>query len=179
MIILGVDPGSIITGYGLVETDGNRFQVLEAGPIRLKSAGEISMRLLLLATELEKHVREHKPDVVSLEKVFFGKNFHSALTLGYVRGVVLMLSARYNLPVAEYSPTEVKKAVCGYGKAEKGQVQEMVRMLLNLPQLPQPSDVADALALAICHAHMGPMRERFAGDSAAPAIAQRRVWRRP
>ncbi len=177
MIILGVDPGSLITGYGLIETDGNRFQVLEAGPIRLKSAGELPDRLLKLATELETRVRQYQPDALSLEKAFFGKNAQSALTLGYVRGVVLMLAARYKLQVAEYSPSEVKKAVCGYGKAEKAQVQEMVRLLLNLAEVPHPPDVADALALAICHAHTGPVRLRY-DQPPRPSAGERRVWRR-
>lgn len=183
MIIMGIDPGSLITGVGLVETDGNRFHVLEAGPIRLKKAGEIPQRLLLLATELERYVRTYKPDVMSLEKVFYGKNFHSALVLGYVRGVALMLAARYEMPVAEYAATEVKKSVCGYGKAEKEQVQEMVRLLLNLPEIPKPADVADALALAICHAHTSPIQARYKPDAIKPQESQalpgvgRRVWR--
>jgi len=176
VIILGIDPGSLITGVGLIETDGNRFHVLEAVPLRLKKAGEIPQRLLLLATELETKVRAHRPDVVSLEKVFHGKNFQSALVLGYVRGVILMLAARYEIPVAEYAATEVKKAVCGYGKADKAQVQEMVRLLLNLPTVPKPPDVADALALAICHAHTGPVKARY-HEPPAPASGGRRVWR--
>lgn len=177
MIIMGVDPGSLITGFGVIETDGNRFQVLEAGPIRLKKAGEIPQRLLLLATELETRIRKHSPDVISLEKVFYGKNFHSAMVLGYVRGVVLMLAARYEKPVAEYAATEVKKAITGYGKAEKAQMQEMVRLLLNLPTIPKPADVADALALAICHAHTAPAATRLT-EPTPPAVGpKRRVWR--
>lgn len=180
MIILGVDPGSLITGYGFVEVEGNHFQVLEAGALRLKRAGEMGDRLLLLATELETRVRKHKPDVLSLEKVFLGKNFQTALVLGYVRGVVLMLCARYKLKIAEYTATQVKKTITGFGRAEKVQVQEVVRILLNLAEIPKPADKADALALALCHAHTAPTQNRYAVQATQPAQpGGRRVWRGP
>lgn len=161
MIILGVDPGSIIAGFGFIETDGTRFQVLEAGPIRLKNKGELPQRLLCLAEELETRIRKYKPEAISLEKAFYGKNVQSALVLGHVRGVVMLLAARYKIKLAEYAATEVKRTVTGYGRAEKAQVQEMVRVLLNLKEVPKPEDVADALALAICHAHTGDNTARY------------------
>ncbi len=161
MIILGVDPGSVVTGYGVLETEGNRFKVVEAGPLRLKKHGELPNRLVYLAEHIERLIATHRPDVLAIEKIFHGVNFNSTLRLGYVRGVVLMLAARLGVPVAEYASTEVKKAVTGYGRAEKSQVQEMVRMLLGLNEIPKPNDVADALALAICHAHTAPVLDRY------------------
>jgi len=161
LIILGVDPGSLITGYALLRCEGNRHQVIDAGPIRLKKFGELPDRLVHLADRLEALIEEFKPQALSIEKVFYGVNFQSALTLGHVRGVVLMLAARNQMSVGEYGPTEVKKAVTGYGRAEKSQVQEMVKILLNLKTIPKPNDVADAMALAICHAHMAPMARLY------------------
>lgn len=163
MIILGIDPGSVITGYGVLKSEGNRFRVIDAGPLHLKKHGELPNRLVYLAERVEVLIETHQPDVLSIEKVFHGVNFNSTLRLGYVRGVVLMLAARRGVAVAEYAATEVKKAVTGYGRAEKSQVQEMVRMLLGLPEIPKPNDVADALALAICHAHTAPVMERYRG----------------
>lgn len=162
MIVLGIDPGSVTTGYGLVESKGNRLRLIDAGPLRLKKHSDImANRLYFLGEELEKLLLKHKPDALALERVFHGVNFSSALKLGYVRGVCLFLGARFGLEIAEYSPTEVKKSITGYGRAEKGQVQEMVRMLLGLEKAPQPHDVADALALAIFHAHTAPILKRM------------------
>ena len=161
MIILGVDPGSTITGYGLLKSEGNRFQILEAGPVRLKKHGELPNRLRFLYETLHNLIALHKPQVIALEKVFHGVNAHSALVLGHVRGTVMLLAAQHDIPVAEYAPTEVKKSVCGYGRADKAQIQEMVRVLLNLREAPKPNDVADALALAICHAHTAPVLDRY------------------
>jgi len=161
VIILGIDPGSLITGYGFIRGEGNRLLMMEAGTIRLKKQGDMAYRLLHLADFLDNKIAEVKPDVISIEKVFHGVNFNSTLALGYVRGVVLMTAARHQLTIAEYSPTQVKKTITGYGRAEKTQMQEMVRMLLNLREVPKPADVADALALAICHAHTGPIMTRY------------------
>lgn len=184
MIILGIDPGSIIAGFGFIEADGTRLQVLEADAIRLKKHGELPQRLLCLAEALEQRIRVHKPDAISLERAFYGKNVQSALVLGHVRGVVMLLSARYKIPLAEYAATEVKRAVTGYGKADKAQVQEMVRVLLNLKEVPKPADVADALALAICHAHTGETADRYkevSGQSRIPkgTRASWRNWKPP
>ncbi len=161
MIILGVDPGSLITGYAFLETEGNRMKLLDAGPIRLKKHGEIPARLLALHDALDELIRTHQPHVLSIEKVFHGVNFNSTLLLGYVRGVALMLAARYEMDVAEYAPTEVKKAITGYGRAEKVQMQEMVRILLNLREVPKPHDVADAIAVAICHSNRVPVMSKY------------------
>jgi len=163
VIILGIDPGSLTTGYGFIETSGNRLAMLDAGPIRLKSQGEIPQRLAFLGEQLVARIEACRPDALVVEKVFHGVNFNSTLRLGYVRGVILMIAAQQGLPIFEYAASEVKKTVTGYGRAEKTQVQEMVRILLNLRQVPKPHDVADALALAICHAHMGSVLQKYGG----------------
>jgi len=161
VIILGVDPGSVITGYAFLEAEGNRMKLHDAGPFRLKKEGEIESRLYALANQLEEKIREYEPASIAVEKVFHGPNFNATIKLGYVRGVILMLAGKYELDVFEYAPSEVKKAVTGYGRAEKEQVQEMVRMLLGLEKVPKPNDVADAIALTICHAHHAPVASRF------------------
>ena len=162
MIILGIDPGSVTTGYGLIKSSGNRLLHIDGGAIRLKKhSQDMAQRMLFLGETLDRLIQTHRPDAVALERVFHGVNFSSALKLGYVRGVVLFFSAKHHLELAEYNPTEVKKSLTGYGRAEKTQMQEMVRMLLNLPKIPKPHDVADALALAICHAHTAPYLNRI------------------
>ncbi len=161
MIILGIDPGSRTTGYGFLRVEGNHFRLLDAGPIHMVKQGAIPQRLYYLSERIDTLIRTFEPDVLAIEKVFHGVNFQSALLLGYARGVILMQAAHHDLNVAEYAATEVKKAVTGYGRAEKSQVQEMVRILLNLRDSPKPTDVADALAAAICHAHAAPVAQRF------------------
>ena len=161
MIILGIDPGSRVTGFGVIACTGNRYKVLEAGAIRLEKLGEVPVRLVHLHDRIEQIIATHRPDTLSIEKVFHGVNFQSALLLGQVRGVVMMQAARQGLNVFEYSATQVKKTITSYGRAEKDQVQEMVRLLLGLRETPKPNDVADALALAICHAHTAPMTNRI------------------
>lgn len=158
MIILGIDPGSRITGYGLIHSRGNHSALIEAGPIRLQKIEDIGARLVVIAETLDGLIEKHRPDAISLEKVFHGVNAKSTLVLGYVRGVILMCAARHGVAVAEYAATEVKKAVTGYGRAEKDQVKEMVKILLKLEKDPKPHDVTDALANALCHAHLGPIQ---------------------
>lgn len=145
----------------MLRAQGNRFQMLDAGPVRLRKHGDLPIRLKVLHEQLQTLIGQQKPDVVVIEKVFHGVNVHSALVLGHIRGVVMLIAALHDIPIAEYAPTEVKKAVCGYGRADKAQVQEMVRVLLNLREVPKPNDVADALALAICHAHIAPVLARY------------------
>lgn len=157
MIILGIDPGSRVTGYGVLETRGNQLKYISAGAFVLHKENDFAARLALLWSELECLIKSHQPDAISLEKAFFGVNVRSALLLGQVRGCVLTFAGHFGIPIAEYSATEVKKAVTGYGRAEKNQMQEMVRILLSLPTIPKPHDAADALGLAICHAHSRPV----------------------
>ena len=164
MIILGIDPGSRTTGFAVIHSIGNQLKLAEGGAIRLEKEGEFSARLLCLGQRLDDILLHHRPDSLALEKVFHGLNVASTLKLGYIRGLVLYKAATHQVPVAEYDATVVKKAVTGYGRAEKHQVQEMVRVLLNLKETPKPHDVADAMAIAICHAHTAPSIARFHGN---------------
>jgi crossover junction endodeoxyribonuclease RuvC len=154
MRVLGVDPGSDTTGYGVVESDGHHHTLIECAAIHAPPRSfSFAERLLVIGQRLEEVIERLKPDACAVEEVFFAVNVKSALKLGQVRGVVLMTAARALVPVFEYSPLEVKLALVGYGRAEKHQVQEMVRLLLNLKEPPTPLDASDALAVAICHIH--------------------------
>ena len=152
--ILGVDPGSRKTGYGLIENSGNRIRHLASGCIRLNAKHPLSDRLSMLSRELEQLIEEFRPDCGAVEKVFFAKNAQSALTLGHARGVILLKLSERNLPIHEYQALKVKQTVVGVGRADKDQVQHMVKILLNLQNSLQ-EDEADALAVAITHAHLG------------------------
>lgn len=153
MRILGIDPGSGTTGFGIIETDGSQHRVVLYGAIKTHSKKPFHERLLKIHADLSELLLREKADMVAIEEVFHATNVQSALRLGHARGVALLVAAQNNLPVYEYSPLEIKSAVVGYGRAEKSQVQAMVRLLLNLPEAPAPDDAADALAIAICHAH--------------------------
>ena len=169
MRILGVDPGSETTGYGLIESDGSDLRVVTYGAIRTRARGPFHERLLKIYNGLTDLLTRERADVVSVEGVFHAANVQSALKLGHARGVVLLVAARHGLQVFEYSPLEVKRGIVGYGRAEKSQVQDMVHLLLRLPERPTPDDAADALAVAICHAH----RLRLPLSQ-----SKRRSWRR-
>ena len=163
MIVLGVDPGSRCTGYGIVSVEGSRFRCIDYGAIRPAGrSGEAPLqeRLKAVFQGLEEVILRHRPEVAAVESVFHAANVKSALMLGHVRGVVLLAVARHDLVLHEYSPLEVKKAVAGYGRADKQQVQTMVRMLLNLPTVPEPHDASDALAIALCQAFSGGLPRR-------------------
>jgi len=151
--ILGVDPGIGSTGYGIIETDDANHKAVIFGAIKTSSHKPFHQRLLHIYTELSQILSQEKADILAIEDVFYAKNVQSALKLGHARGIPMLIAAQHDLPVFEYSPLEVKKAVVGYGRAEKRQVQTMVQMLLNLPEAPSPDDAADALAVAICHAN--------------------------
>jgi crossover junction endodeoxyribonuclease RuvC len=153
MRILGIDPGSDTTGYGLIDTDGRTHTLVKYGAIRATRGASFAERLLHIEEQLGQIIEKFKPDAVAIEEAFYAVNVKSALKLGHVRGVALLVAARAGLPIFEYSPLEVKSATVGYGRAEKHQVQQMVRVLLKLPKAPEPHDAADALAVAICHIH--------------------------
>ena len=152
--ILGIDPGSRKTGYGLIENTGNRIRHLASGCIRLNAKHPLSDRLSILSKELEQLIEEFRPDCGVVEKIFFAKNAQSALTLGHARGVILLKFSERNLPIHEYQTLKIKQTVVGVGRADKDQVQHMVKILLNLQNSLQ-EDEADALAVAITHAHLG------------------------
>ncbi|MDP9268952.1 MAG: crossover junction endodeoxyribonuclease RuvC [Acidobacteriota bacterium] len=155
MRVLGIDCGSEVTGYGVVEPAGKDgdLRCVAAGAIRLTGSERLPARLARVFDELRAVIERHHPDAVAIEEVFYAANAKSALRLGHVRGVAMLAAASCGIEVAEYAPLTVKSAVVGYGMAEKVQVQEMVMRLLKLEKRPEPPDVADALAIAICHLH--------------------------
>ncbi len=160
MRVLGIDPGSERTGFGVIESAGRNHRVVEFGAVH-SGRGPFPERLVKIEHGLSEVITRTAPDVVAVEEAFHAANVKSALKLGHARGVAILAAARSGLPVFEYSPLEVKSATVGYGRAEKHQVQEMVRMLLRLKETPKPFDAADALAVAICHIHhSGSLRPR-------------------
>ena len=154
MLVIGIDPGTATTGYGLVrETEDRSLEAVDFGVIQTPADMSMPERLVLLYDKLNEILDFHRPDSSAVEMLFFQRNVKTAITVGQGRGVVLLALARASVPSAEYSPLEIKQALTGYGGAEKQQVQEMARLLLDLEETPQPDDAADALAVAICHLH--------------------------
>jgi crossover junction endodeoxyribonuclease RuvC len=164
MRILGIDPGSRATGYGFIDQQGNRLIHIDNGAIFTRSQDDLAKRLQLIYRGLCDLIEIHQPEAVAVEQVFMARNPASALKLGHARGVALLAGINAGLPVAEYSALQVKSAVVGYGRAAKNQVQQMTRTLLNLPEIAQ-EDAADALAVAICHAHSHHLQRRTAAPS--------------
>ena len=153
MRIFGIDPGSVRTGYGCVETDGSRHRLVTCGALAPGAHTAFPERLRAIHDGLLAALREAAPACVAVENLFHARNVRSALTLGHARGVAVLAAVEFGVPVVEYTPAEIKLAVVGYGRAEKTQLQHMVRLLLGLDTAPTPHDAADALAVAICHAH--------------------------
>lgn len=162
MRVLGIDPGSQTTGWGVVEGDGRKYSLVEFGAIRASSSLSFPARLLRMCTGIEEIIDKHRPDACALEDAFLASNVKVSMKLGQVRGVVLLVAERAALDIHEYSPRLVKQTVVGYGNAEKQQVQEMVRLLLSLRSVPAPHDAADALAVAICHFHHAQFARKIA-----------------
>jgi crossover junction endodeoxyribonuclease RuvC len=156
--IVGIDPGSERTGYGCVETDGRRHRLVTCGAITAAAGDAFPARLARIHRELTTLFMKTRPDCVAVESVFHAASARSALKLGHARGVALLAAVEAGCTIAEYTPAEVKRAVVGYGRAEKRQVQQMVKLLLGLARPPSPYDAADALAVAICHVHSGLVR---------------------
>jgi crossover junction endodeoxyribonuclease RuvC len=167
--IFGVDPGSIRTGYGCVETDGTRHQLVSCGVISAPAGSALPERLHAIHDGLTRLLKQTAPHCVVIENLFHAKNVKSALVLGHARGVAVLAAVEAGLALVEYTPAEIKLAVVGYGRAEKPQVQQMVKLLLGLAELPSPYDASDALAAALCHAH--------SGTSAIASRASRRLPR--
>src|SRR3954467_6041756 len=153
MIVLGIDCGSEITGFGVVDGSSSKLRFVDAGAIRVPAREPLPAKLHKIFLRLEEVIEKNRPECVAIENVFYAVNAKSALKLGHVRGVAMLAASSAGLSVAEYAPLSIKSAVVGYGKAEKSQVQEMVARLLGLEARPDPPDVADALAIAICHIH--------------------------
>ena len=153
MLILGLDPGSAITGYGLIAADHGIYEMLDYGALRTEPGPSDAERLVLLYDKLQALLEEKKPDCIAIEQLFFNKNATTAVPVGQARGVLLLACAQAGLPISEYTPLQVKQALTGYGRADKAQIQYMVTRLLKLSAIPKPDDAADALAIAITHAH--------------------------
>jgi crossover junction endodeoxyribonuclease RuvC len=152
--ILGIDPGLATIGYALVDKETNHFEVLEYGVIKTSADKEDIERLEIIHRNIEALIKEFEPEQMAVEELFFNKNVKTAIAVGQARGVILLAGSQAGLKVAEYTPLQIKQAVVGYGRADKMQVQQMVKSLLNLSEIPRPDDAADALAISICHGHV-------------------------
>jgi crossover junction endodeoxyribonuclease RuvC len=174
--IFGIDPGSERTGYGCIERIGSRQSLVICGSLAGRSNATFPDKLQAIHSGLVRLLEQHRPACVAVENIFYARNVRSALKLGHARGVALLAAAEAGVPVAEYSPAEIKRAIVGYGRAEKQQMQQMVKLLLGLDAPPAPHDVADALAVAICHMHTisGPL-----ANEVRTGLARRtpRSWR--
>lgn len=149
-IILGIDPGYGRTGYGVVMQNNGKLHCLDYGVIETHKGDEFPRRIKDIHKQLKKVIKEYRPHYMSVEELFFYKNITTAINVGQARGVILLTAVQQKVPIIEFTPLQVKQSISGYGKAEKGQIQRMVKMLLNLDKTPKPDDAADALALAIC-----------------------------
>jgi crossover junction endodeoxyribonuclease RuvC len=161
MLVVGIDPGTATTGYGLVREIPDGIQLVAYGVISTSSDQPMEKRLLTIHQDLCQIISLHQPDSSAVEKLFFQRNVSTAMTVGQARGVVLLALAAAKIPVSEYTPMEVKQAVAGYGGADKNQVQQMVKALLEMDEIPRPDDAADALAVAICHIHSIRMKSLY------------------
>ena len=153
MRVFGIDPGSDRTGYGCIVSDGTRHRLVACGVVRAQARANFQEKLLAIHRGLADLLSQCKPECVAIEGLFYARNARSALKLGHARGVAILAACEAGLPISEYAPTEVKRAVVGYGRADKNQVQQMIKLLLGLDSVPSPDDAADALAVAICHTH--------------------------
>ena len=153
MVILGIDPGYAIVGYGVIEAKNSRYRPLEHGAVTTKSTQDFNGRLEVIYNSMEAILQKWKPDAVAIEKLFFNSNQKTAIQVAEARGVILLAAQKAGVSISEYTPLQVKQAVTGYGQAQKPQVMEMTKSILHLTKLPRPDDAADALALAICHGH--------------------------
>jgi crossover junction endodeoxyribonuclease RuvC len=175
--IFGIDPGSERTGYGCIESAGSRHRLVTCGSLAAPGGAAFPDKLMVIHAGLTALLARHQPACVAIEGIFYARNVRSALKLGHARGVALLAASEAHLPVIEYSPAEIKRAVVGYGRAEKNQIQEMVRLLLGLEAPPSPHDAADALAIALCHAHTAAGPLAAAGRAAPATRATPRSWR--
>lgn len=159
-IILGVDPGTATMGWGVIRQEGNRLRYIQHGAITTPSSWEMPRRLAHLFDGLTKLIRGYRPAAIVVEELFFNTNATTAITVGQARGVALLAAYKAGMPIFEYTPLQVKQTITSYGRADKRQVQEMVRVLLNLREIPRPDDAADGLAIAICHAFSSKMSDK-------------------
>jgi crossover junction endodeoxyribonuclease RuvC len=169
--VFGIDPGSDRTGYGCIDSDGRHHQLVRCGAVRAGAGATFPDQLSIIYRELSALLAEHRPECVAIENIFYAMNARSALKLGHARGVAMLAAIEAGVVVVEYTPAEIKRAVVGYGRAEKRQVAQMVKMLLGLDTIPTPHDAADALAVAICHLHNGKVPGR--PDPKRPGLKSR------
>lgn len=178
MRILGIDPGSEITGWGVIECEGRRYQLVECGTVRSSPNQKFPARLLKISNALEEVIQRHNPQACAIEDGFLATNVKVTLKLGQVRGVAMLVAERAALEIFEYSPRLVKQTVVGHGNAEKFQVQQMVKTLLALEAVPEPHDAADALAVAICHFHHAAFTNRILASQSAAGVSAASLTRR-
>ena len=186
MTVFGIDPGSERTGFGCVDSDGHRHSLVRCGAIAAGASADFPTRLGTIYRALVAELERCRPDCVAIESVFYATNVRSALKLGHARGVAMLAAVECGVPVLEYTPAEIKRAVVGYGRAEKTQIQQMVKLLLGLDRVPSPHDAADALAVAICHLHRSGTIDRIQTKeqarprgAASPAPTSWRQYRPP
>ena len=177
MIILGIDPGYAIVGYGVLEYKNNHFKTIDYGAITTEAGTDFNRRLEIVYDEISALMEKYKPDAMSVEKVFYNSNAKTVIDVSQARGVIMLAAQKHKIPVFEYTPLQVKQSVVGYGRAEKKQIQEMIKRILFLEKVPKPDDTADALAMAVCHAHTsGSVMGRAAGTggNGMPALRIRK-----
>jgi len=173
--VFGIDPGSVRTGYGCIDTDGRRHTMIACGAIIPEAGAALPDRLEDIHTKLRALITRHRPDCVAIENLFHAKNVKSALVLGHARGVAVLAAVQAGVPIAEYTPAAIKSSVVGHGRADKNQIQQMVKLLLGLSTVPAPHDAADALAIAICHVHSSGLQGIPAAGTRVPRSL--RSWR--
>ena len=161
MKILGIDPGFAIVGYSVIEYVGNKFKLITSGAIETQAHESFPLRLEKIYTDLNEIIETYKPDVMSIEELFFNTNVTTAINVAQARGVMLVTARIHKLPTYEYTPLQIKQAVVGYGRADKMQVQRMVKMILKTEKLPKLDDITDSMAIGICHAHSAKFAEKL------------------
>ena len=161
MRILGIDPGYAITGYSIIDYEGNKFKLIDSGAITTNAGVSFPLRLTKIFDDLNMIIDEFKPDAISVEELFFNNNAKTAINVAQARGVVLIVGCKRNIPTFEYTPLQIKQAVTGYGRADKMQVQRMVKAILNVEKLPKLDDTTDSMAAAICHAHSNKFSQKL------------------
>lgn len=161
MRILGIDPGFAITGYSIIDYVGNKFKLITSGAILTEAKTSFPLRLTKIYDELTMIIQEYKPDAISVEELFFNQNVKTAINVAQARGIVLVVGSKNNIPTFEYTPLQVKQAVAGYGRADKIQVQRMVKTILKAESLPKLDDITDSMAVGICHAHSAKFAEKL------------------
>lgn len=164
MKIIGIDPGIAIVGFGIIEKQGSKLRPIQYGCIRTEAHTSEPLRLKQIYDAMTSLIQQYQPEVMAVEKLFFNRNVTTAFSVGQARGVIVLSAEEASIPVYEYTPLQVKQSVVGYGQAEKRQIQEMVKLLLGLPKAPKPDDVADALGIAITHAHSAQIQYLINGE---------------